>query len=430
MKYITILGSLIIIFSYTSIQSSTQRIVSKPLANRTIDINLHKIYTNLHNPRIMDYRTIETVTTDKLSTPQKSPTKLESLPKEIDTLRQAKSTENPTATFSKTHQQPTDKNLKVSTASDKVIDDQIVIAKESLKPEEQTGPSLLFMSNPGTVEHEIPTLTENMQLDTKTITLQIIDCVNSFSKKMFEVWTKQALVMYVKHHLPKNILANIQKNGLSIPSINAVMKLYLLQLLGMSNSSIEKANPSLKKFKKQLQFLSDQIKSYNDQTIYTNATNMLSLIEYIHQFVKENNIIYVSPAMHTKLDAILENTKNLYYIFNNQNIILSSDDAPEKVLEFFNPVIDTINHLSNIIPTIDLMHTIYDAHGYIDQVLQTWQDFTTSELYLTPANRQYAAFISFLLIFEYSMIAAAILLNETSLLYKVTNPIPVIINIG
>lgn len=183
-------------------------------------------------------------------------------------------------------------------------------------------------------------------------------------------------------------------------------------------------------FNMQIQYLAEQIQKYNTQTIYTSPEDMLLLIKFIHQFIKENNAIFISQAMFIKLDTILKTAQSCCYAIQNENMIFSSVNAPKMILSYFRPVIDSTNNLPNIKFSYDVMHAIYDLNGYTDQILQTWQSFQGTDLYTTPANRQYGAFLTFLLIFETSIVAAAIILNETSMLYKITNPVPVIIDIA
>ena len=180
----------------------------------------------------------------------------------------------------------------------------------------------------------------------------------------------------------------------------------------------------------QLQYLAQQIYDYNDITTYTEPDEMLLLIKFINQFLKENQVINFSPIMLTKLNAISDFAAFNCNQFKNKDMIFSSLNAPKEVLSFFKQPIMNTNNLSKIKFSRQLMHAIYDSNGYMDQIIQKWQDFKASELSSDAVNRQYASFLAFLLLFENSLIAAAIILDETSALYKVTNPVPVFINIA
>ena len=100
------------------------------------------------------------------------------------------------------------------------------------------------------------------------------------------------------------------------------------------------------------------------------------------------------------------------------------------MISFFQPIIDTTHKLTNFADSYGTMHKIYDAHGNMDTIIQGWKKFQSNRLYKTTVNREYAAFTTFLLLFENSIIAAAIILDETSSLYKVINPVSVTINIA
>ena len=152
-------------------------------------------------------------------------------------------------------------------------------------------------------------------------------------------------------------------------------------------------------------------------------------MQYMHQFLKENNIIYFSPAMFSQLDTIMSTAINCGNIFKNQDLIFTKTDTPAQIANFFELAISNTNNLQKIQFTADLMHAIYDTHGYADQIIQTWTNFQKTPLNSSPVDREFAAFLTFLLLFENTMVATAIIIDQTSALYQVTNPVPVVINI-
>ena len=189
--------------------------------------------------------------------------------------------------------------------------------------------------------------------------------------------------------------------------------------------------------KMQIQYVARQIKNYNNKTVYTSPDDMLNLIAYINQFLKENRAIFFSSAMFTKLNEVFTTAQNCCDIIRNKNIILTSINTPQPVVLLFQPVIENTNKLSNILYSHSVMHAIYDTNGYMDDIIKTWVDFKSGDLnkmtindHQKAMNYQYAAFLTFLLLFQNSMVAAAIIIDETSLLFKASNPVPVIINIA
>ena len=189
-------------------------------------------------------------------------------------------------------------------------------------------------------------------------------------------------------------------------------------------------NHNFDNFKMQIQYLAEQIKKYNNISVYKNLDEMLLLIQCINQFLKENNVIHLSQAMSMKLNDVLKTATTCCNIIKNQNIILASKNASEKVISFFEPIIDTTHKLTNFSDSYGTMHKIYDAHSNMDNIMQGWKKFQSNRLYKNRINREYAAFTTFLLLFENSIIAAAIILDETSSLYKVINPVSVTMNIA
>jgi hypothetical protein len=204
----------------------------------------------------------------------------------------------------------------------------------------------------------------------------------------------------------------------------------VFQLSNLSDNPATKDDNSIKKLKMQIQYLAQQIRNYNNKTIYTQPEQMLLLIKFINRFLEENNCINFSQEMSLKIVEVEQIATECCNFFKNQNMIFSSKNAPTKTLSYFQQAIQNTNNLSIKQPSHALMHAIYDTHGYMDTIMETWQKFQNNELAKDMVNKEYAAFLTFLLIFENSIVAAAIILDETSQLYKVTNPIPVYINIA
>ncbi|MBP6869898.1 hypothetical protein KBC04_03385 [Candidatus Babeliales bacterium] len=210
------------------------------------------------------------------------------------------------------------------------------------------------------------------------------------------------------------------------------LKRYMFQLFQLPenlNTETDAGN-SLNNFKMEIQFLAYQIGSYNGKQFYTQPEQMLALIKIINRFLQEADAHNISQEISKKLDLIYQQAKKACNLFQNQNIIFSTKDTPEQILQFFLQPIKNTNNLTKIQFSYGLIHKIYDAHGYMDQILQAWQEFQHSNLYKNKINREYGAFIAFLLIFQNSIVAAANILDETSALYQVTNPIPITININ
>ncbi len=239
-----------------------------------------------------------------------------------------------------------------------------------------------------------------------------------------------------------NQLFTMIKNSLHLSSNSRLIQLsfaevlaeclqqFAFQLFNISEHMGHNENSSINNFKKQVQYLAEQIQSYNNITIYSNPEKMLLLIDFMNQFLKENNAVNFSQEMYTKLTQVSSLAHITCDLFKNQNMILSSSNTPESILSFFKTAIDNANNLPKLQFTSDLMHAIYDTNEYMDNIMQTWNSFKLTDFNKNLLNRQYAAFLTFLLIFENSIVATTIILNETSALYQVTNPVPVVINIA
>lgn len=241
-----------------------------------------------------------------------------------------------------------------------------------------------------------------------------------FHKKLF-TFIKTSMRLFVKSGLVQFSLADM---------VTEAIQQLLFRFSELPESFKIKHHDPINIFRTQIQYLAKNIGTYNTTTNYTNPEQMLFLIEFINRFLKENNVISFSSEMLVRLNGALKFAKYSCDIFKRQNIIFSSSNAPQAVLSFFKPVIDNANKLSNIKLSAQLMRDIYNKNGYMDQIMEIWIKFQAHDLYKTPANRQYAAFLTFLLLFENSMVAAAIILDETSSTYKVTNSTPVTINIA
>lgn len=237
------------------------------------------------------------------------------------------------------------------------------------------------------------------------------------------------ILLLLKTNFSVSINTNTNQISLKQIVIESV-KALIFQLSNIPEKMInQEVNNNTKIFKMQLQYLSEQIQDYNEIRIYTNPEEMLLLIQCINQFLKENHIISFSEKMYENLNEVSTIASRTCNLFKNENIVFTSNDVPTKILNFFKTAINNTNKLPNANVPYDVMHAMYDTHGYIEQIIQTWQAFQKHELYTTPINSHYGAFLTFLLLFENSIVAAANILDETSSRYHITNPVPVVINI-
>ena len=230
--------------------------------------------------------------------------------------------------------------------------------------------------------------------------------------------------------LKKNLQINSTNKFIQVTFANIIAEYLKNTLFNLSNIPLSMSIPhnnSYNNFKSQLQYIANQIEKSNKTS--SSPDQMLTLIQCINQFLKESNIILFSQTMFTRLNELEATASNCCDIIRNKNLIFTSIDIPKNIMIFFKSVIDNTNKLSNIPYTQSIMHAIYDTNGYIDNIMNNWKAFKSSDLNTTAINNQYAAFLTLLLLFENSIVAAAVILDETSALYKVTNPIPVIINI-
>lgn len=280
---------------------------------------------------------------------------------------------------------------------------------------------------------------------------QIIDATNANEKEfnLLGTFTPKTSDTILKIMIRKTIskfinqaqqtLFMILKKSLQINSTNTLIQVTLANIIAehlksalfnLSNIPLSTTivrNNSYNNFRSQVQYIANQIEKSNKTS--SSPDQMLLLIQSINQFLKESNIILFSQAMSTKLNEVEVTANNCCDIIRNKNLIFTSIDVPKNIMIFFKPVIDNTNKLSNILYTQSIMHAIYDTNGYMDNIMHKWKAFKSSDLNTTAANNQYAAFLTLLLLFENSIVAAAVILDETSALYKVTNPIPIIINI-
>jgi hypothetical protein len=249
---------------------------------------------------------------------------------------------------------------------------------------------------------------------------EFVDKINNVFKKFI----KKSL--FTKLSPRMRLISNASLGDVLIISIKHL-------LFALSNIPEHFKSPksnALNNFKMQIQYLAQQISNYNHTTIYKNPQAMLELMFFMQQFLQENNNISFSSAMLTNLDQTMIVATTCCNIFKNENMIFASSNAPALIIEYFQQAIDNTTSLQNIKFTNNLMHAIYDKNGYTNQIMQTWQKFQTCDLNQTPTNRAYAAFLTFLLLFENMIVATAIIIDQTSALYKVTNPVSVVIDIA
>lgn len=251
---------------------------------------------------------------------------------------------------------------------------------------------------------------------TDTFTNELHDIFNKFIRK--------SVFLTLKHRM--RFISYMSLSDMFVISV----KHLLFALFNISENLTPRKNNALNNFRKQIQYLAEQIEKYNNTTIYKKPQAMIDLMLFMQQFLQENNEFPFSSPMLINLDQTISTATTCCNIFKNQNMIFASSNSPAEIIQYFQQAIDNTNNLQNIKFTRNLINKIYDDGGYTDQIMQTWQKFTASDLNQTPVNRHYAAFLTFLLLFENMIVATAVIIDQTSALYKVTNPVSVTIDIA
>lgn len=252
---------------------------------------------------------------------------------------------------------------------------------------------------------------------------EVFDDFDKFINKMTLTILKNS-----KYISPHTKISQVNLSEIVIETLKKYLFLFL-KLPDKIKTTTDIGN-ALNNFRIEIQYLAEQIKNYNGKKYYTNPQQMLILIKIINRFLKEADAQNISREISIKFDNIYTKSAICCALFEGQNIIFSTEDTPTKILSFFQTSIANTNNLTQLQEHDNIMQIIYGKNGYMDQILEKWIMYQNSNLYKNKINRSYGAFITFLLIFQNSIVAAANVLDKTSSLYKVTNPIPLIINMN
>jgi len=212
--------------------------------------------------------------------------------------------------------------------------------------------------------------------------------------------------------------AHLNHNTLDEIIISSLQSL-LFHLLGLSKNMQQL--PATESFKKELQYLYENIQKYNGTNIYFDIEQMVIFLQSINTFLKESHLILLSPENINSIDAGYATAITTSNLFKEKNIILDFSFVPNEVKEIFAKAIDDGQILIQIKNSKIMIPKIYDKNGSINIIIDSWNTFMKSNLKKVPHNLYYAAFTTFLLIFQDSILATICLLNETSKEFKVTN---------
>ena len=193
----------------------------------------------------------------------------------------------------------------------------------------------------------------------------------------------------------------------------------LFHLLNLPTESQKQA--PVESLKKEIQFLSEQIQKYNNESAYSDIDQMLEFIAYMNNFLKESHFTSLSTINIENLDAAYTTASTANNIFKNENIIFDAKLVPNEVVQIFVQTINDGEKLTTIKDATSMIHEVYDKDGSIDLIIKNWQSFMATQYTNEKNNQYYAAFMTFLLIFQDSILATTSILNETSKEFKVTD---------
>ena len=196
----------------------------------------------------------------------------------------------------------------------------------------------------------------------------------------------------------------------------------LFHILGLSEQA--QAQQPTESFKSELQYLSQQIQKFSNATAYTDIDQMIEFIIAMNDFLKQSHIVPLSDVQVENIDTAYTTAFTAANIFKNQNLIFDFNLVPDEVIQIFKQPIDDGQNLIKIKDALATIHTIYNKEGSINLIMHSWQNFLESKYVSIQNNQYYAAFMTFLLIFQDSMLATISILNETSNEFQVTDQLP------
>lgn len=269
-----------------------------------------------------------------------------------------------------------------------------------------------------------PLVTEKQIELSKTEAKFIENIVDSFDKKIFHTMTKT----FFKSKKYK--IDYIEQNSLN-DVIKQKVKVMIFKILKLPKSIRFNANNdnSLLKLEAQLTDLINLIEKYNQTSIYNNLDQMLMFLKYTQNFILTSNILYLPQDIHSLFDKINQVATTCYTICQSQPMVFTNNSTPATLQNYFKIAIDNTYKLNNVTYNQTLINNMYDKKGYMQTILQTWQNFKQDELYQTEKLQQYGAFLTFLLIFENSLVVLATMIDTINQFYQLGNLTPVEINI-
>ncbi|MGZ6250775.1 MAG: hypothetical protein ACXWL2_02000 [Candidatus Chromulinivorax sp.] len=231
---------------------------------------------------------------------------------------------------------------------------------------------------------------------------------------------------FLKHSLRLPLATKFSLQQTVSENLAEIVKDAIFNLSNLSESIPGSKQISLNQFKAEMEFIAEQIEKLSKTTVYTNLIlqQMLQLIFCINQFLFDSNNIALTYHEVETINKVSKTANNCLNICLHKNLIFSNYNLPKNIETFFAKPISTIEQLSDTELSNLTIQEIYTPNGTMDQLITTWNTFNSNQAQ-TIINKQYAAFITLLLLFENSVIAAATILNQTSALYKVINPITI-----
>lgn len=204
--------------------------------------------------------------------------------------------------------------------------------------------------------------------------------------------------------------------------ISSSLQNVLFEILALPTDA--QGQTAIQSLKNEIQYLSEQVKKYNDVNIYTDIDEMLEFIQSMNNFIKESQLVALSTTNIENIDTAYSTAVSTSDIFKKQNIILNPQLVPNEVVQIFTEPINNSFDLINIKDTPSMIHAVYDKNGSINLILNSWGSFMASKYNSIKNDLSYGAFMTFLLIFQDTIIVTTNILNRTSGEFQVTNPLP------
>ena len=180
--------------------------------------------------------------------------------------------------------------------------------------------------------------------------------------------------------------------------LKILLRQIFIQILGTIDQ-MPSSDP-INAMRAQFNLISKELEKIQNLLVSDNVDIVLNIIETNNDYLIKNDVVSFTPKMAFLLKEAQKAAKEAYEVARNDLVFFDYTSSLEDAIEFFNPINAINRSLDSTLTPSAIAHSVYDDDGYLETIIDKWNEFKTYKDLTDDYTQYYAASITLLSILQ------------------------------